>query len=116
VVAAGRVIVADEVPAEVQLAAAEEINQTDPPSPWEHSRAKSYLATRLEDRNDPIYVHNLKSEAVYNLNPGLFHPYEKTNFKSNYRSFVKILKGQELPLTSTRRCFGRNSKRSLDPS
>ena len=92
-IAAGRVIVADEVPAEVQLAAAEEINQTNPPSPWEHSRAKRYLATRLEDRNDPIYVQNLKPEAVYNLDPGLFHPYEKTNFKSNYRSLRKNVEG-----------------------
>ena len=92
-IAAGRVIVPDEVPAEVQLAAAEEINQTDPPSPWEHGRAKRYLATRLEDRNDPIYVQNLKPEAVYNLDPGLFHPYEKTNFKSNYRSLRKNIEG-----------------------
>ena len=78
---------------EVKLVVAEEINQTDPPSPMEHSRAKRYLATRLEDRNDPIYVQNLKPEAVYNLDPGLFHPYEKTNFKSNYRSLRKNIEG-----------------------
>jgi hypothetical protein len=82
-------VLADQVVLPPQVQPAVAVNQTDPPSPWEHSRAKAYLANRLENRDDPIYVQNMKSEAVWNLNPGLFHRYNKALFKSNYRTLRK---------------------------
>lgn len=66
-----------------------EVSQADPPSPWEHGRAKAYLRERFNDRHDPI--NTMKPEAVWNLQPALFQRHPKKKFKSRLYSLRKSI-------------------------